>query len=137
MNPKPFLKIILILLFTNLNAHAFSPEKRLADEKLETRARNLFLQVRCLVCNGQVIESSDTEFSFGMRELIREKISEGKNDEEIKDALKKEFGENILTEIDGKKRANLLWILPFCLAVAGSIFLAYLMIAKKVQNKQF
>ena len=69
---------------------------------------NLFLQVRCLVCNGQVIENSDTEFAFEMRKNIRNKIAEGKSDKQIEAELKREFGDDILTKPNGKVRIFLL-----------------------------
>ncbi len=69
-------KILLFLfLFLCGAAQALSPEPKLSNEVDEQRARELFLQVRCLVCAGQVIENSDTEFSFEMRKLIRQKIA--------------------------------------------------------------
>jgi cytochrome c-type biogenesis protein CcmH len=111
---KVILQIFLII--SCLNSYAFAPEERLADELQEQRARNLFLEVRCLVCEGQVIESSDTAFSFEMRKLIRNKILAGKNDEEIRQDLIDEFGEDILiSEINGKNK--ILFILPVLFAI--------------------
>lgn len=116
---KVFFKAFLfILLFANVNVFALSVEERLNDEELENRAMNLFLEVRCLVCQGQVIESSDTEFSAQLRKLIRDKIQDEKSDKQIKLELRKEFGEDILLKPDYKKQF-LLWFLPFL-----SIFLA-------------
>ncbi len=113
---------IFVFFFLSSSAFALSPETRLSDEALEQRAMSLFLQVRCLVCNGQVIENSDTEFSFEMRKNIRTKIVAGKNDEEIKAELVREFGEDILTE-PSKKSAILLWMLPVVFALfAGWVF---------------
>ena len=85
---------------------------------------HLFLEVRCLVCQGQVIENSNTEFSFEMRKLIRQKISDGKNDEEIKSELIKEFGTDILVYSDFGKNNFLLWLLPiiFGISVPAYIF---------------
>lgn len=75
----------------------------------------LFLEVRCLVCNGQVIENSDSEFSFQMRKNIRQKITEGKTDEEIRSELVAEFGDDILTKPSGKNLI-ILWGLPLIFA---------------------
>lgn len=105
--PKIFLAIFLI----SFPAFALSPEDKLPNERQEQRAMELFLEVRCLVCNGQVIENSDTEFSFEMRKNIRERISTGKSNEEIKAELVQEFGENILTKPSNKNKI-ILWILP-------------------------
>jgi cytochrome c-type biogenesis protein CcmH len=117
------MKILLaVFLFFTANVFALSPEKRLDDEKLEQRAVALFRQVRCLVCQGQVIESSDTEFSASMRELIRKKISAGKKDEEIKTQLLAEFGEDILLK-SGEENEKSLFILPLLSALLGAFFL--------------
>jgi cytochrome c-type biogenesis protein CcmH len=109
--------IFIAILFSS-TSYALSPETRLADEASEQRAMKIFLQVRCLACQGQVIESSDTEFSFGMRKLIRQKISAGKSDEEIKTELTNEFGEDILIEpkISGAT-GFFLWFLPLIFAI--------------------
>ena len=114
---KLFLQLTAFLLFLSYNSFALSPETHLADEAQEQRARNLFLEVRCLVCEGQVIESSATEFSFEMRKLIRKKITEGKSDQEIKAELVTEFGEDILTSTDFGKNNFMLWLLPLLFAV--------------------
>ena len=77
----------------------------------------LFLEVRCLVCNGQVIENSDSEFSYQMRKNIRQKIATGKTDDEIRAELTQEFGENILTKPSNKNKI-ILWALPTLLAIS-------------------
>lgn len=118
-------KTFLIFFFSQVffsTAFALSPETRLADEAQEQRAMNLFLQVRCLVCQGQVIENSDTEFSFELRKIIRAKIFAGKTDDEIKSELTKEFGEDILTQPSMKNSGILLWLLPIIFAAICAIF---------------
>ncbi len=112
---------VFFLLFS-LSAHAFSPEERLTDEALEQRAMNLFLQVRCVVCGGQVIENSNSEFSFGMRKLIRQKIANQKSDVEIKAELVEKFGADILTEPSVKNGGFLLWFLPIFFSLIAAIF---------------
>lgn len=124
LNPKTLITLLALLLPTSL--HALSPEIRLSDESQEQRAMNLFLQVRCLVCAGQVIESSNTEFSFEMRKLIRKKIFDGKNDEKIKAELVAEFGEDILAEPKaGAVGWVFLWCLPLIFAVAVILFMMH------------
>lgn len=88
--------VFVIALLTSYEiSFALSPELRL-DEKDEKRAQNLFLEVRCVVCGGQVIENSDSAFSQEMRQLIRKKILAKKSNAEIKKELVEEFGEDIL-----------------------------------------
>jgi cytochrome c-type biogenesis protein CcmH len=114
-------KIFTIFIFC-FSAFALSPEEKLPNEDQERRAMEMFLEVRCLVCNGQVIENSDTEFSFLMRKNIRQKIAAGKSDEEIRNELVREFGEDILTRPSGFNRI-ILWGLPLIFAALLSVFL--------------
>jgi cytochrome c-type biogenesis protein CcmH len=102
---KFFIKILFFLgiFFTNSvflinSSQALNPEARLSNPDDENRAMNLFLQVRCLVCNGQVIENSDSKFAFDVRSLIREQISQGKSDNDIKENLVATFSEDILNQ---------------------------------------
>lgn len=120
---KNIFLILVSFIFFSTNSFALSPEEHLSNEIDEQRARNLFLEVRCLVCNGQVIESSNTEFSFEMRKMIRKKIIEGKTNEEIKDDLISEFGEDILTSHKLNKNNFLLWFLPFTAAIIPVFYL--------------
>lgn len=118
--------LILLLIFTFFNipySYSLSPEIKLSDISQEQRAMNLFLEVRCLVCNGQVIENSDTEFSFEMRKLIRGKIKAGESDVEIKDYLLSEFGKDILTEVGFNGSGMILWLLPIGFGIVLALFL--------------
>ncbi len=111
--------LILAIIFS-FNSYALAPEARLEDPKLEERAMNLFLEVRCLVCDGQVIENSDTEFSFAMRKSIRDRILAGKSDKKIKDELRQEFGDDILITPNFKNK-YLLFLLPLLFALGLAI----------------
>ena len=53
----------------------------------ESRAINLFKEVRCLVCQGQTIHESNAEIAEDLKKLILEKIDEGETDKEIKGAI--------------------------------------------------
>lgn len=110
--------IIIFFLFSK-TCLALAPEAHLKDENQESRAMEMFLEVRCLVCEGQVIESSNTEFSFEMRKLIRQKISDGDSNQKIKNDLIKEFGEDILISNNFSKNNFLLWLLPIAFSLYG------------------
>ncbi len=107
--------LAIIALFTL----AFTPENHLLDKNQEARAMQLFTEIRCLVCEAQSIESSNTDFSSSMRELIRQKIQQGKSDEQIKRELSQEFGNQILMTQDD----NIFIFLVIFVGLAGIIFL--------------
>jgi cytochrome c-type biogenesis protein CcmH len=115
-----FLGFFLINSILSLNsAYALNPETRLSNQEDENRAMNLFLQVRCLVCNGQVIENSDSKFAFDVRALIREQISQGKSDDDIKENLVSTFGEDILNE---PRNSSILLLTFVALSLSAIIF---------------
>ena len=123
---KFFIKILFFLGFFLVNSvflinssRALNPEARLSNPEDENRAMNLFLQVRCLVCNGQVVENSDSKFAFDVRSLIREQISQGKTDDDIKENLVATFGEDILNQ---PKNSSILLLALISLGLSGIIF---------------
>ena len=125
---KIFFLNIFFLIFLSVDSLALSTEDKLANPQDEQRAMNLFLQIRCLVCAGQVIENSDTQFAFEVRKFIRKKINEGLTDEEIKAYLIKNFGDEILQNPTLKSQP-LLWLLTIFFLII-SLFI----ILKKYQK---
>ena len=76
-----FLLFSLLLLTP---AYAVQPDEILADAKLEQRARDLSTGFRCLVCQNQSIDESDAPLAKDLRILIREHLTKGDSDAEIK-----------------------------------------------------
>ena len=98
---------------------AITPEERLNDPKLEERARNLSLELRCLVCQNQSIDDSDAPFAQDLRRLIRRDIAAGKSDGEIKDFLRQRYGDYVLLSPPLTESTYLLWITPFAILALG------------------
>jgi len=114
--------VILLSFFSISNSFAteeFSPKPQ------EERAHNLFLQIKCLVCKGQVIENSDAQIAFDLRQLIRDKISQGATDKEIKDFLIKDYGAGILTSPPLNQETLFLWLAPVVFLILG-IFVLFI-----------
>ena len=112
--------IAIFLLLAPQNSQALSPEERLPDATQERRAMHLFTEVKCLVCNGQSVESSSTEFSHEMRKLIRQKIAVGENDDEVLAELAKEFGDDVL--LSSQKNTSL-WLITFLFSALLAVVL--------------
>ena len=89
------------------------------SEKIDQISKNL----RCLICQGQSVYDSQSDFALSMKILIQNKISEGKNDEQIYDFLKSKYGEWIVYEPEITKNTFLLWLLPLILFVFGAILI--------------
>ena len=108
-----------INIFYNNNAFTIEPNEALKDEKLELRARNISKNIRCMICQNQSIDESNAPLAKDLRILIREKIKEGKNDEEIYNFLTDRYGDFILLKPPLKVNTLLLWILPFIFLIIG------------------
>ena len=87
---------IFFIFVLSSKAFAVEPSEILSDAKLEDRARNLSSNIRCLVCQNENIHSSDSEFAKDLRLFIREKLVEGRTDNEIEKFLVSKYGSYIL-----------------------------------------
>ncbi len=115
-----YFSIVLILFnFSLLNAD---------EKKLET---NITKNLRCLICQGQSVYDSDTEFANSLKILVRNKLEEGKTEKEIYSFLKDKYGEWILYDPEFNKNTYFLWLLPILLFVVGGAIIFKLFIIKK------
>jgi cytochrome c-type biogenesis protein CcmH len=118
--------LLSLILFLSINT-AFSQSNDFKHQSLsinqEKRAHNLFLQVKCLICEGQVIESSDTQIAIELRKLIKAKIYQGYNDDEIKDYLVQNYGADILTSPPINSQTIFLWLLPLVFLSIGILLI--------------
>ena len=127
-----FYKLIIILniFLINSNSLAITIEDQIKDPKQEQTAREIFLEIRCLVCQGQVIESSDSEFAINVRKFIRDKVRQGLDKEQIKKLLIKDYGDEILMTPNIISQP-LLWFLPLIFFIL-SLFIIFKKYHKKL-----
>jgi cytochrome c-type biogenesis protein CcmH len=102
-------------------AFAVNPDEVLADPKLETRARALSSELRCLVCQNQSIDDSDAPLARDLRVIVREKLKAGAGDDEIKRFLVDRYGEFVLLRPALSLHTALLWGGPFLVLLGGLV----------------
>ncbi|MEM9734584.1 MAG: cytochrome c-type biogenesis protein [Pseudomonadota bacterium] len=112
---------LLSTLFVALLATAALAQEAKLSEPLENRAKGLFEELRCVVCQNQTIGSSDADVAKDLRAVVREKISEGMNDQQVKDFLVARYGEFVLMKPAFAWHTLVLWVAPFALLVFGAI----------------
>ncbi len=117
------LSICLIQFFSN-NSYAVEPNEILENQKQELRARNISKNIRCMVCQNQSIDESNAPLAKDLRILIRNKIKDGKKDEEIYKFLTDRYGDFILLKPPFKLNTLALWLLPFIFVLIG-IFIVF------------
>ena len=118
-----FLKYLLII-FLIINLNSLNAE----DKNLQTKiTKNL----RCLICQGQSVYDSDSEFANSLKIVVEQKLNEGLNEQQIYYFLKDRYGEWILFDPEFNKNTFFLWLLPLFMFVMGG-----LLIFKLFQNKK-
>ena len=75
--------------------------------------------LRCLICQGQSVYESDSDFANSLKIVVSNKITEGLNEKEIYEFLKEKYGEWILYDPELNKNTYLLWLLPVLLFLIG------------------
>ena len=118
-----FLSICLIQFFSS-NSYAVEPNEILENQKQEFRARNISKNIRCMICQNQSIDESSAPLAKDLRILIRNKIKDGKKDEEIYKFLTDRYGDFILLKPPFKLNTLALWLLPFVFVLIG-IFIVF------------
>ena len=100
-------------------AYAVQPDEMLGDVKLEQRARDLSTGFRCLVCQNQSIDVSDAPLARDLRILIRERLTKGDSDAEVKDFIVARYGDFVLLSPRLTARTAILWATPFLIILVG------------------
>jgi cytochrome c-type biogenesis protein CcmH len=111
---------LLISSFNSLNA---------ANEDAKSKiTKNL----RCLICQGQSVYDSDSEFAISIKVLVEKKLEEGFSEKQIYDFFKGKYGDWILYDPDLNKNTYILWLLPILIfLIGGAIILKTSIIKKK------
>ena len=87
------------------------------------REINIYKNIRCLVCQGQSLNDSNSDFAVDLKKVIKKKIIKKQTDQEIYKYLTERYGDWILLSPPLKKNTILLWIIPILFAILGAIFL--------------
>ena len=118
---KMIITIFLLFLFSNqLSAFAKSLNN---DIDVNNRIREISQNVRCLVCQNQSIDESNSELAKDLKILIKEKLILGDSEEEIYGFLKERYGDYILLKPPLNLNTVILWFLPFIVLMFGSILI--------------
>ena len=105
-------------------AAAADPADRLPDPAQEARARAIFQDVRCLVCQNESIDDSEAELASDLRHVVREQVKAGRSDAQIKRFLTDRYGEFVLMTPAFSWGNLALWGGPFLVVLLGAGLLA-------------
>ena len=113
---KKIFKLFYLLLFFNLIS---SGNVIAENSKVDEMSKNL----RCLICQGQSVYDSNSEFALSVKTLISKKLAAGNTEDEIYSFLKSKYGDWIVYEPEINKYTLLLWLLPLFLFIFGGLLI--------------
>ena len=116
---KAFIIIFHLLISNNLYANVNSERNEIT--------KNL----RCLICQGQSVYDSDSDFANSMKILVDKKLDEGLSEKEIYIYFKEKYGDWILYDPGLSKNTYLLWLLPLLIFLLGGAIIIKSFILKK------
>ena len=111
--------VLLMVLAAPEGALSVQPDEILKDPALETRARDLSRELRCMVCQNQSIDDSEAPLARDLRLLVRERLTNGDSDQQVLDFLVSRYGAFVLLKPPLEWHTLLLWGLPPAALIAG------------------
>jgi cytochrome c-type biogenesis protein CcmH len=115
--------VFVAFLALSLPAYAVQPDEILKDATAESRARNLSSELRCLVCQNESIDDSNAPLARDLRLLVRERITAGDTDAQVKAFLVQRYGEFVLLRPPVSLRTLALYGAPFAALALGGLLI--------------
>ena len=120
------IKILIILILTCLSYKNTAISSSFSEEQTINITKNL----RCLICQGQTIHESNSDFAESMKRYIKSELENGKTNDEVFSSLIEKYGQWIVYDPGISRNTLLLWALPLLLFLIGGVI-----IGKKIFRK--
>ena len=120
------IKILIIFILTFLSFKNTAISSSFSEEQTINITKNL----RCLICQGQTIHESNSDFAESMKKYIKGELENGKTNDEVFSSLIEKYGQWIVYDPGISRNTLLLWALPLLLFLIGGVI-----IAKKIFRK--
>ena len=118
------MRIKIIIFFTILNLNIVNAEIFSVD------SNEIFKNLRCLICQGQSVADSNSEFAKTIKLVVRDQIKDGKSEKEIYDFLIEKYGEWIVYKPPFNRVNFVLWLFPYLVFVTGGVII-FLLLRKR------
>ena len=106
---KIFLVIILSMGFSQLKS----------DEKKDELKNKILKNIRCLICQGQSVYDSESDFASSIKLIVDKKFNDGMSEDQVYRFLKEKYGDWIIYDPELNKNTYILWLLPLLLFLVG------------------
>ena len=118
------MKKVILILYLFLNFSYLNANITLID------SNKIFKNLRCLICQGQSVADSNSEFAQTIKLVVKDKIEDGKTEREIYDFLIEKYGEWIVYKPQLNLVNSALWLIPYLTLIFGGI-LIFLLFKKR------
>jgi len=119
------LKIFLII-FLSINLSQLK-----SDEKNDELKNKILKNIRCLICQGQSVYDSESDFASSIKLIVNKKIKEGKSEDQVYKFLREKYGDWVIYDPQLNKKTYILWLLPLLLFLVGGAIIKNNLIFKK------
>tara|TARA_B100000780_G_scaffold225035_1_gene164126 strand:+ start:72 stop:440 length:369 start_codon:yes stop_codon:yes gene_type:complete len=118
---KVFLIISLLAGFSQLKS----------DEKNDELKNKILKNTRCLICQGQSVYDSESDFASSIKLIVNKKINDGMSEDQVYKFLIEKYGDWVIYDPKLKKNTYILWLLPLLLFLVGGAIIKKNLIFKK------
>lgn len=129
--------LLVLLMLVATQSFAVLPEEVLPDPALETRARLISQDLRCLVCQNQSIDDSNAPLAKDLRVIVRERLTAGDTNEQVFGYVVSRYGNYVLLKPPLQADTFLLWASPFIMLVTAlSVAFIYLRRRPEIESSE-
>ena len=121
---KIFMILFLFISFPHLKS----------DEKNDEFKSKVLKNIRCLICQGQSVYDSESDFAFSIKLIVDKKINEGLKEEQIYEFLREKYGDWVIYDPGLNKNTYFLWLLPLLLFLFGGAIIYKKTITNKINK---
>ncbi len=114
------MKFKIILTFLLVNFYSFVSSNEVINEN------KIHKNLRCLVCQGQSISDSNSDFAITLKMVVKDLIDQGKTEEEIYNFLSEKYGDWILYKPKLNVVNFFLWFLPYFVLLLGGLIILFI-----------
>lgn len=107
------------------------PVEALPDAANEARARALFKELRCVVCQSESLDDSEADLARDMRKIVREQIAAGRSDQDIRTYLTQRYGDFVLLKTPSRPSTWVLWFGPFALLIGVTTVVGWTVLRRR------
>jgi cytochrome c-type biogenesis protein CcmH len=126
--------LVVLALVSAAPLHAVQVDEILSDPALETRARAISHDLRCMVCQNQSIDDSEAPLARDLRLLVRERLKAGDSDTQVVDFMVARYGEFVLLRPRMSWHTAILWAAPLTILVIGLFAISFSVLRRSART---